>query len=107
MCFFGNDSLFIPADVQKFVEYKRSTVKSRMDKVINELVNEEEALRIGDTKLEFGGQSVSNANNDNDIQVQLLQDVRQRLFGRSIMARGSAMFVHDEIWFFPNQLRIS
>jgi hypothetical protein len=26
MCFFGNDSLFIPADVQKFVEYKKSTV---------------------------------------------------------------------------------
>jgi hypothetical protein len=107
MCFFGNDSLFIPADVQKFVEYKKSTVKSRMDKVINELVNEEEALRIGDTKLEFQGQSVSNANNDNDIQVQLLQEVRQRLFGRSVIARGSAMFVHDEIWFFPNQLRIS
>src|ERR687895_467313 len=40
MCFFGNDSLFIPSDVQKFVEYKKSTVKSRMDKVIHELVNE-------------------------------------------------------------------
>ena len=107
MCFFGNDSLFIPADVQKFVEYKKSTIKSRMDKVIQELVNEEDALKIGDTNLEFEGQSVSNANKDNDIQVQLLQEVRQKLFGRSVMARGSAMFVHDEIWFFPNQLRIS
>jgi hypothetical protein len=58
MCFFGNDSLFIPADVQKFVEYKKSTVKSRMDKV----VNEEESLGIGDTKLEFVGQAVSNTN---------------------------------------------
>ena len=107
MCFFGTDSFFIPAYVQKFVEYKRSTIKSRMDKVIQELVNEEDTLKIGDTNLEFGGQSVSNANKDNDIQVQLLQEVRQRLFGRSVMARGSAMFVHDEIWFFPNQLRIS
>jgi hypothetical protein len=107
MCFFGNDSLFIPADVQKFVEYKKSTIKSRMDKVIQELVNEEDTLKIGDTELEFEGQSVSNANKDNDIQVQLLQEVRQRLFGRNVMARGSAMFVHDEIWFFPNQLRIS
>ena len=53
MCFFGNDSLFIPADVQKFVEYKKSTVKSRMDKVVNSLVNEEESLRIGESKLEF------------------------------------------------------
>jgi hypothetical protein len=107
MCFFGNDSLFIPADVQKFVEYKKSTIKSRMDKVIQELVNEEYALKIGDTMLGFEGQSVSNAAEDNEIQVQLLQEVRQRLFGRSVMARGSTMFVHDEIWFFPNQLRIS
>jgi hypothetical protein len=107
MCFFGNDSLLIPADVQKFVEYKKSTVKSRMDKVIHELINKEESLRIGDTKLEFEEQSVSIATKDNDIQVQLLQEVRQKLFGRSVMARGSAMFVHDEIWFFPNQLRIS
>src|SRR5918995_801363 len=107
MCFFGTDSFFIPAYVQKFVEYKRSTIKSRMDKVIQELVNEEETLKIGDTNLEFEGQSVSNANKDNDIQVQLLEEVRQKLFGRSVMARGSAMFVHDEIWFFPNQLRIS
>jgi hypothetical protein len=107
MCFFGTDSFFIPAYVQKFVEYKRSTIKSRMDKVIQELVNEEDTLKIGATNLEFEGQSVSNANKDNDIQVQLLQEVRQKLFWRSVMARGSAMFVHDEIWFFPNQLRIS
>jgi hypothetical protein len=107
MCFFGNDSLFIPADVQKFVEYKKSTVKAKMDKVVNTLVNEEESLRIGDSKLEFLGQAVSSTNNTTDIQVQLLHEVRQKLFGRNVMARGSAMFVHDEIWFFPNQLRIS
>ena len=105
MCFFGNDSLFIPADVQKFVEYKKSTIKARMDKVVNSLVNEEESLRIGEAKLEYTAQSVSKT--DNDIQVQLLHDVRQKLFGRSVMARGSAMFVHDEIWFFPNQLKVS
>lgn len=109
MCFFGNDSLLIPADVQKFVEYKKSTVKARMDKVIDTLINEEEGLRIGNTKLEFGGQTVvSNNNNaDNDIQLQLLHEIRQKLFGRSVMAKGSAMFVYDEVWFFPNQLRFS
>jgi hypothetical protein len=107
MCFFGSDSLFIPADVQKFVEYKKSTVKSRMDKVVHELVNEEESLKIGDARLEFERQSVANAHKNNDIQVQLLHEVRQKLFGRNVMARGSAMFVHDEIWFFPNQLRIT
>jgi Fe-S cluster assembly iron-binding protein IscA len=105
MCFFGNDSLFIPADVQKFVEYKKSTVKSRMDKVVNSLVNEKDSLMIGNAKLEYTTQLVSKA--DSNIQVQLLHDVRQKLFGRSVMARGSAMFVHDEIWFFPNQLKVS
>ena len=105
MCFFGNDYLFIPADVQKFVEYKKSMVKSRMDKVVNSLVNEQESLRIGKSRLEFVGQTVSNTNTD--IQVQLLHEVRQKLFGRNVMARGSAMFVHDEVWFFPNQLRVS
>jgi hypothetical protein len=107
MCFYGNDSLFVPADVQKFVEYKKSSVKTRMDKVINELVNEKESLRLGDTKLEFVRQSDSIACKDDELQAQLLQEVRQKLFGRNIMAKGSAMFVHDEIWFFPNQLRIS
>jgi hypothetical protein len=53
------------------------------------------------------GQAVSDTNNTADIQVQLLHEIRQKLFGRSVMARGSAMSVHDEIWFFPNQLRIS
>jgi hypothetical protein len=107
MCFFGNDSLFIPADVQKFVDYKKSTAISRMDKVIQVLVNEEESLTIGNTKVKFEGRSVSNATENNDIQVQLLHEVRQKLFGRSVMARGSAMFVHDDVWFFPNQLRIT
>jgi hypothetical protein len=76
-----------------------------MDKVVNSLVNEEESLRIGDAKLEFTAKSVSKT--DTNIQIQLLHEVRQKLFGRSVMARGSAMFVHDEIWFFPNQLKVS
>jgi hypothetical protein len=105
MCFFGNDSLFIPADVQKFVEYKKSTIKTRMDKVVNSLVNEEESLRIGEAKLEYTARAISKT--ESDIQVQLLHDLRQKLFGRSVMAKGSAMFVHDEIWFFPNQLKVS
>ena len=105
MCFFGNDSLFVPADVQKFVEYKKSAIKARMDKVVNSLVNEEESLRIGERKLEYITQSISKT--ESSIQVQLLHDLRQKLFGRSVMARGSAMFVHDEIWFFPNQLKVS
>jgi hypothetical protein len=43
----------------------------------------------------------------NYIQTQLLQETRQRLFGRNASARGSILSVHDELWFFPNQIRLS
>jgi hypothetical protein len=29
------------------------------------------------------------------------------LFGRNAAARGTIMFVHDELWFFPNQIQLS
>ena len=34
MCFFGNDSLLIYANVQKFIENKKYTLKAKMDDVI-------------------------------------------------------------------------
>ena len=42
-----------------------------------------------------------------DIQTQLLQETRQRLFGRNASAWGSLLSVHDELWFFPNQIQFS
>jgi len=38
MCFFGNESLLIQADVQKFIESKKSTLKARMDDVIKKAI---------------------------------------------------------------------
>jgi hypothetical protein len=85
MCFFGNDSLLIQANVQKFIENKKSTLKTRMDGVIRKVLTQ--GLKIGDTKLEFDeGQTTSESF---DIQSQLLQDIRQKLFGRNVTARGS------------------
>jgi hypothetical protein len=40
-------------------------------------------------------------------QTQLLQETRQRLFGRNVSAWGSVLSVHNELWFFPNQIRFS
>jgi hypothetical protein len=103
MCFFGNDSLLIQANVQKFIENKKSTLKTRMDGVIRKVITQ--ALKIGDTKLEFDkGQTTSESF---DIQSQLLQEIRQKLFGRNVTARGSILAVHDELWFFPNQMQFS
>jgi hypothetical protein len=61
-------------------------------------------LAIGSARLEVEELSASP---HSDIQSQLLQEIRQKLFGRNATARGSIMFVHDELWFFPNQIQLS
>jgi hypothetical protein len=49
MCFFaGGDSWVIPAGVQKFIEYKKSTLKAQMDDVASKAIRD---LRIGDLSL--------------------------------------------------------
>jgi hypothetical protein len=99
MCFFaGGDSLVIPAGVQKFIETKKSTLKTRMDEVGNKAMRD---LRIGDLCL--GSATISEQKAD--LQTQLLQETRQRLFARNVSAWGSVLSVHDELWFFPNQIR--
>ena len=102
MCFFaGGDSLVIPAGVQKFIEGKKSTLKTRMDEVARKAIRD---LRIGDLSL---GSDAAITEQRADIQTQLLQETRQRLFGRNVSAWGSVFSVHDELWFFPNQIRFS
>ena len=101
MCFFaGGDSLVIPAGVQKFIESKKSTLKTRMDEVANKAMRD---LRFGDLCL--GSATITEQKAD--LQTQLLQETRQRLFGRNVSAWGSILTVHDELWFFPNQIRFS
>jgi hypothetical protein len=48
MCFFaGGDSLVIPAGVQKFIESKKSTLKSRMDEVASKAIREDWEFEFG------------------------------------------------------------
>jgi hypothetical protein len=105
MCFFGSESLLIQADVQKFIESKKSTLKARMDDVIKKAIISQD-LTIGEKKLVFEEQNISQGHQPADIQSHLLQEIRQKLFGRNATARGSIMFVHDELWFFPYQLQL-
>ena len=104
MCYFGNESLYIPASVQKFIDYKRSRLIPRIYDVIKRAVKDS---KIGD---DIKIQSTSDVYRVNDIentQRQILDETRQKLYGRNINAKGSIMFVHDELWFFPNQIHIS
>jgi len=100
MVFFGNESLVISAGLQKFIEDKKSTLKFKMDKVVKEVLSN---LRIGEAKLEFDGDKVES----NNVQSMLLQEIKEKLYGKEVKARGSIIFVHDELWFFPNQLQFS
>jgi hypothetical protein len=102
MCFFaGGDSLVIPAGVQGFIESKKSTLKVRMDDVATKAIHD---LKIGDLSL---GSKGAITEQQTDIQTQLLQETRQKLFGRNVSARGSIISVHDELWFFPSQIQFS
>ena len=104
MCYFGNESLYIPASVQKFIDYKRSTLIPRIYDVIKRAVKDS---RIGDDIKIQPTSDIYRVNDIENIQRQILDETRQKLYGRNINAKGSIMFVHDELWFFPNQIHIS
>ena len=72
-----------------------------MDEVASKAIHD---LRIGDLSL---GSEATITEQKTDIQTQLLQETRQKLFGRNVSARGSIMSVHDELWFFPSQIQFS
>lgn len=100
MVFYGNETLVISAGLQKFIEDKKSTLKYKIEQTIKEAFKD---LRIGDTNLELQGDKVET----NNIQSVLLQDIKEKLYGKEVKAKGSIMFVHDELWFFPSQLQFS
>jgi hypothetical protein len=103
MCFFGSESLLIYGNVQRFIENKKYSLKAKVEDAVRKAVQEQD-LHIGSANLEV--QEVA-ASQLSDVQSQLLQEIRQKLFGRNATARGSIMFVHDELWFFPNQIQLS
>jgi hypothetical protein len=104
MCYFGTDSLYIPASVQKFIDYKESRLIPTMYDVVKKAVKD---LKIGDNIKIQQISEIRRANDRDSLQRQLLEETRQKLYGRNVHARGSIMFVHDELWFFPNQVHIS
>jgi hypothetical protein len=99
MVFYGDETLVISAGLQKYIQDKKANLKYRVDKVVNDALKD---LKIGDLKLEFDNKIESN-----NIQNVLLQEIKEKLYGKEVKARGSIMLVHDELWFFPSQLQFS
>ena len=104
MCYFGQESLYIPASVQKFIDYKRSRLIPRIYEIVKKALKD---LKIGDYIQIQRISDIYRANDRENMQRQILDDARQKLYGRNVHARGSVMYVHDELWFFPNQIHIS
>jgi hypothetical protein len=104
MCYFGQESLYIPASVQKFIEYKRSRLIPRICEVVKRALRD---LKIGDDIQIQRISDIYRVNDSENMQQQILDETRQKLYGRNVHARGSIMYVHDELWFFPNQIHIS
>jgi hypothetical protein len=104
MCYYGADSLYIPASVQKFIDYKQSRLILRMYDVVKKALKD---LKIGDDIKIQQINEIRRATDRDSMQRQILDETRQKLYGRSVHARGSIMFVHDELWFFPSQVHIT
>ena len=103
-CYFGQESLYIPSSVQKFIDYKRSRLVPRTYDVVKRALRD---LKIGDDIQIQRISDIYRANDRENMQRQILDDARQKLYGRNVNARGSIMYVHNELWFFPNQIHIS
>jgi hypothetical protein len=103
MCYFGQESLYVPASVQKFIEYKRSRLVPRMYDAVKKAVKN---LYVGDDVKIDSISGIYRANDIENVQRQILDETRQKLYGKNVHARGSIMYVHDELWFFPNQIHI-
>ncbi len=104
MCYFGQESMYIPASVQKFIEYKQSRLIPRIYEVVKKAFKD---LKIGDNIEIHKISDIYRANDRENTQRQILEETRKKLYGKNVSARGSVMYVHDELWFFPNQIHIS
>lgn len=80
MCFFGDDSVLIQANVQKFSENKKYNLIAQMDDLITKAIVRED-LKIGSAKLELEELITSK---HADIQSQLLEEIRQKLYRRNV-----------------------
>jgi plastocyanin domain-containing protein len=56
-----------------------------------------------EVKIQFEG----NVAQSNNIQNILLQEIKEKLYGKGVNTRGSIILVHDEPWFFPNNIQFT
>ncbi len=67
----------IYGNVQRFIENKKDSLKAKVDDAVRKAVQEQD-LHIGSVKLQVDELTASH---HSDVQSQLLQEIRQKLFG--------------------------
>jgi hypothetical protein len=76
MCFFGSESLYVPASVQKFIGYKESRIIPRMYDVVKKAIKD---LKIGDNIAMQQISEIRRANDRDSMQRQILEDTRRQI----------------------------
>ncbi|MCP8308410.1 MAG: hypothetical protein H3Z54_06910 [archaeon] len=95
--YFDKNLLFITANTQRFVEFKKSSLKNRVrDIVIKVLQN----ISIGGQDLSF----ISEIDKGVDAQRLILNEIQQKLLGREVKAQGQVVQLGDQLCFFPQQV---
>ena len=75
MCYFGQESLYIPASVQKFIDYKRSRLIPRIYEMVKRTLKD---LKIGDDIQIQRTSDIYRANDRENMQRHMLDDARQK-----------------------------
>lgn len=94
--YFDGNLLYIPAGTQRFIEMKKSSLKGRVRAVLTRAL---QGLSIGSQTLNLIEEEQSV-----DVQSLLLSDIRQKLLGRRIKARGPVIQLSDQLCFFPQRI---
>ena len=95
--FFEKQSLRLSYGTQYFIDKKRRQVKSRTRQVLSQALSE---FSVGDFKLSpiEQGQCAQNATR------LLLQDIRDKLLGKTVKATGSIIQANQNLYFIPQSV---
>jgi hypothetical protein len=95
--YFGTSSLFVPAKTEAFISHKKASVVGRIDTIVRKALQE---LRIGEETLTLRASSTEGVS----VQEKLMHELREKLPGRRVEARGSITRLGERLYFFPTDL---
>ena len=95
--FFDKQSLRLRYGTQSFIDRKRRQARSRTREILSQALTE---FSVGDFKLSFIGQAQSAPNATR----LLLQDIRDKLLGKTVKAIGSVIQANQNLYFIPQSV---